>query len=153
MMSQFPPDFLDVSSATSRILVKSGSLQHHTGGHPHTYSIPDAPWKIEDEPRFQYRGLMIDTSRHFLPTNGIRRQIDGLSFNKMNALHWHLTDAQSTPYDSVVHPKLKEGAFSEHAVYTAEDIKQLVEYCELQYECQLSFEFSIENAEMMENCP
>jgi len=113
------------------ILSEGGSLQHHTAGHPHQYSIMNAPWEIKDQPRFQYRGLMIDTSRHFLPVNAIRRQIDALSFNKMNALHWHMTDAQSTPYDSKVHPKLKEGAFSEGAVYTPEDIKDLVEYARL----------------------
>lgn len=113
------------------ILSEGGSLQHHTDGHPHQYSIMNAPWEIKDQPRFQYRGLMIDTSRHFLPVNAIRRQIDGLSFNKMNVLHWHMTDAQSTPYDSTVHPKLKEGAFSEGAVYTPEDIKGLVEYARL----------------------
>jgi hexosaminidase len=113
------------------ILSEGGSLQHHTDGHPHQYSIMNAPWEIKDQPRFQYRGLMIDTSRHFLPVNAIRRQIDGLSFNRMNVLHWHMTDAQSTPYDSTVHPKLKEGAFSEGAVYTPKDIKGLVEYARL----------------------
>jgi hexosaminidase len=56
------------------------------------------------------------------------RQIDGLLYNKMNTLHWHLTDAQSTPYDSAVHPLLKQGAFSPKAVYTADDIKGVVEY-------------------------
>ena len=42
----------------------------------------------------RYRGLMIDTSRHFLPLNALKRQVDALSFNKMNVLHWHMTDAQ-----------------------------------------------------------
>jgi N-acetyl-beta-hexosaminidase len=74
---------------------------------------------------------MVDTSRHFLPLNALRRQIDGMSYNKMNALHWHLTDAQSTPFDSAVYPDLKLGAFSAKAVYTPTDIKQIVEYARL----------------------
>ena len=105
-----------------------GSLQNHTKGHPHAYWIPDAPWDITDHPRFQYRGLMVDTSRHWLPLNALRRQIDGMAANRMNALHWHMTDAQSTPYDSIVLPKLKLGAFAPAAVYTPDDIKGLVEY-------------------------
>ena len=76
-----------------------------------TYTLPGVPWKIADAPRFPFRGLMVDTSRHFLPLNALRRQIDGLSFSRMNVLHWHITDAQSTPYDSVAYPKLKQGAF------------------------------------------
>jgi hexosaminidase len=142
------------------ILSEGGSLQHHTQGHPHAYVIMNAPWQIKDRPRFQYRGLMIDTSRHFLPMNAIRRQIDGLSFNKMNALHWHMTDAQSTPYDSTVHPKLKDGAFSEGAVYTPEDIKGLVEYARLRgvqimLEVDMpghSFAFGVGYPELLVNC-
>jgi hypothetical protein len=53
----------------------------------------------------------------------------------MNALHWHLTDAQSTPYDSTVHPNLKLGGFSEKAVYTPADIKEIVEYLLLSISC------------------
>jgi hexosaminidase len=95
---------------------------------PPRYWIPDAPWHINDKPLFPYRALMVDTSRHFLPLNALRRQIDALSFTKMNVLHWHMTDAQSTPYDSAVHPNLKLGAFTPGAVYTLEDIKGIVEY-------------------------
>jgi hexosaminidase len=51
------------------------------------YTIPQAPWHIEDAPRFPFRGLMVDTARHFLPLNALRRQIDGMSFSKMNVLH------------------------------------------------------------------
>ena len=95
------------------------------------YTIPQAPWRIEDAPRFPFRGLMVDTARHFLPLNALRRQIDGLSFSKMNVLHWHLTDAQSTPYDSVAYPKLKHGAFAPGLVYTHADIASIVEYARL----------------------
>ena len=62
------------------------------GDAPAAYWIPQAPWSISDKPRFPYRGLMVDTSRHWLPLNALRRQIDGLVTNKMNVLHWHLTE-------------------------------------------------------------
>jgi hexosaminidase len=66
--------------------------------------------------------------RHFLPTNALRRQIDGLSYTKMNYLHWHMTDAQSTPFDSATFPKLKNGAFSPALYYTPQDVRDIVEY-------------------------
>ena len=113
------------------VLSDGGALQ---GGPRHVnarYTIPDAPWKIEDKPTFVYRGLMVDTARHFLPLNALRRQIDAMSFSKLNTLHWHITDAQSAPLDSTVYPLLKKGAFSEKATYSIADIKALVEYARL----------------------
>ena len=103
---------------------------------------------------------MVDTSRHFLPLNALRRQIDGMAYNRMNALHWHMTDAQSTPYDSAVHPKLKLGAFAPAAVYTREDIKGLVEYArqrgvQILMEVDMpghSFAFGVGYPELIVNC-
>eukprot|EP00038_Savillea_parva_P010581 m.191273 g.191273 ORF g.191273 m.191273 type:complete len:644 (+) comp18295_c0_seq1:40-1971(+) len=125
-----------------------------------TYWIPDAPWHINDAPLFPYRGLMVDTSRHFLPLGTLERQLDGMAYNKMNVLHWHLTDAQSTPLDSVVHPKLKLGAMAPEAVYTLSDIKHLVEYARLRginvlVEIDMpghSFAFGIGYPELLVNC-
>ena len=71
---------------------------------------------------------MVDTARYFLPLNALRRQIDGPSFSRMNVLHWHITDAQSTPYDSVAFPKFKQGAFHPGLTYTAADVAGVVEY-------------------------
>lgn len=96
-----------------------------------SYTVPGAPWQISDTPRFVFRGLMVDTARHWLPINALRRQIDAMSFSKMNTLHWHLTDAQSTPYDSTAFPLLKRGAFAPRLVYTADDIAEIVEYARL----------------------
>jgi hexosaminidase len=50
------------------------------------------PISIKDEPEFVYRGVMIDTARHFIPFNMILETIDALMYNKMNVLHWHITD-------------------------------------------------------------
>jgi hexosaminidase len=74
-------------------------------------------WKIpcvniEDEPRFEYRGLMLDVSRHFFPTWFIKEYIDVLAMHKMNRFHWHLTDDQGWRIEIKKYPKLTEiGAY------------------------------------------
>jgi hexosaminidase len=54
--------------------------------------IRGLPITVEDAPQFLWRGLMIDTSRHFLPVETIKRAIDSMLFSKLNVLHWHITD-------------------------------------------------------------
>lgn len=57
-----------------------------------TYSLPVA--RIEDEPRFPYRGFMLDVSRHFFTIEEVKKMIDLMAIYKMNVFHWHLTDDQ-----------------------------------------------------------
>lgn len=95
------------------------------------YFIPNCPWEIQDSPRFQWRGLMVDTARHFLPVNALLRQLDGMAFSKMNVFHWHLSDAQSFPFASEVHPNITIGAFSPRAVYLPSDVAAVAEYARL----------------------
>lgn len=61
------------------------------------YVITNFPIVIDDVPQFKWRGLMIDSSRHFLPISEIKRTINGMLFNKMNILHWHIIDQDSFP--------------------------------------------------------
>ena len=55
------------------------------------------PIKIEDEPSFIYRSVMIDTSRHFIPMHLLYESVDALMYNKMSIFHWHITDEDSFP--------------------------------------------------------
>ena len=61
---------------------------------------------IEDTPRFGYRGMMLDVSRHFMPLSFIKKFIDLIAMHKMNTFHWHLTDYQGCRIEIKKYPKL-----------------------------------------------
>ena len=68
--------------------------------------------EIEDEPRFVYRGLMLDVCRHFMPKSFIMKFIDMLAYHKMNIFHWRLTDDQGWRIEIKKYPRLTQiGAF------------------------------------------
>jgi hexosaminidase len=83
--------------------------------------------KIEDTPRFPWRGLMIDASRHFMPVDVVKRNIDGIAAVKMNVLHWHLSEDQGFRVESKIFPKLHELG-SDGLYYTQEQIKDVIAY-------------------------
>lgn len=82
---------------------------------------------IQDAPRFVWRGLMIDVSRHFQPVSVIKRNLDAMASVKLNVFHWHLTDDQGFRIESKVYPKLQESA-SDGLYYTQEQIIDVVAY-------------------------
>lgn len=103
--------------------------------------------KISDEPRFAYRGLMLDAGRHFFPVSYIKKFIDVMAQYKFNRFHWHLTEDQGWHIEIQQYPRLQEVASTRketvigHAgrsktydgkphggYYTQEAIKDIVKY-------------------------
>lgn len=85
---------------------------------------------ISDSPRFPWRGLLIDSVRHFMPIATIKRQLDGMAAAKLNVLHWHLTDDQGWRMESKVFPKLTQLA-SDGLYYRQSEVKEVIEYASL----------------------
>ncbi len=83
--------------------------------------------KIDDFPRFPWRGVLIDSSRHFLSVETLKRQIDGMAAAKYNILHWHLTDDQGWRLESKEFPKLHQLA-SQGKYYSQDEIREIVAY-------------------------
>jgi len=82
---------------------------------------------IEDSPRFAWRGLMIDVSRHFIPLDVLRRNLDGMAAVKLNVFHWHLSDNQGFRVESRKFPKLQEMG-SDGLFYTQNEVRDLIAY-------------------------
>jgi hexosaminidase len=89
------------------------------------FSVPHLD--IRDQPRFAWRGLSLDVSRHFLPVEGIKRTVDGLAAVKLNVLHWHLSDDQGFRVESKKYPKLQDSG-SDGIFYTQAEIRDVVAY-------------------------
>lgn len=104
------------------------------------------PVTIRDAPRFRWRGLMLDVSRHFMPKDGVLRYLDLMAAHKLNVFHFHLTDDQGWRIEIKRHPKLTETGswrartkFGHRAsplweekphggYYTQDDIREIVAY-------------------------
>jgi hexosaminidase len=100
------------------------------------WSVPCV--KIEDRPRFVWRGMHLDVGRHFFPKDFVKRYIDLLAKYKMNTFHWHLTEDQGWRIEIKEYPRLTEiGAWRRESMddgiphggfYTQEDIREIVAY-------------------------
>ena len=86
-----------------------------------------ATLRITDQPRFRWRGLLLDSARRFIPLADIRRTLDGMAAAKLNVLHWHLTDDQGWRIESKAYPKLHQLA-SQGQFYTQTEVQELVAY-------------------------
>jgi len=82
---------------------------------------------IDDHPRFPWRGLMLDVSRHFMPLDVVRRNLDGMAAVKLNVFHWHLSDDQGFRVESKRFPRLQELG-SDGLFYTQTEIRDIVAY-------------------------
>lgn len=99
-------------------------------GNGSSYSVPEI--QILDGPRFHFRGLLVDSSRHYLPLSVLKATVDALSYNKMNVLHWHIVDGDSFPFESKTFPSLTQhGAYDTKShIYTHKEIAELVRYAQ-----------------------
>jgi hexosaminidase len=82
---------------------------------------------IEDRPRFAWRGFLIDSCRHFMPVEVIKRNLDGMAAVKMNVLHWHLTEDQGFRIECKTFPKLHQLG-SDGLYYTQNQIQDIIIY-------------------------
>ena len=82
---------------------------------------------IEDRPRFPWRGLMMDVSRHWMPAAVVLRNLDAMAAVKLNVFHWHLSDDQGFRIESKRFPKL-HGEGSDGHFYTQDEARRVVEY-------------------------
>jgi hexosaminidase len=92
---------------------------------PEGFAVPAVT--IHDEPRFPWRGMMIDVSRHFVPLEVLKRNIDGMEAVKMNVFHWHLSENQGFRIESKKFPKLHELG-SDSMFYTQDEARDLIGY-------------------------
>ncbi len=88
-------------------------------------SVPSVD--IADRPRYPWRGLLIDVSRHWMPLEVLRRNLDGMAAVKLNVLHLHLTDDQGFRIESRKYPKL-QGLGSDGHYYTQTQMTELIAY-------------------------
>jgi hexosaminidase len=110
-----------------------------------TNFVTNADWqapcvRIEDRPRFAWRGMMLDVSRHFQRKEFIKRYLDEMAMHKLNIFHWHLVDDQGWRLEIKKYPKLtsvgawrqQPGYTENHGVYggfyTQDDIREVVAY-------------------------
>ena len=98
--------------------------------------------EIHDKPRFTYRSFMIDSARHFVEVDEIKKLVDAMAKLKFNIFHWHLTDDQGWRIESEHYPELNKAAVRAYSnfgktrveepygrVYTKDEIRDIVAYC------------------------
>jgi hexosaminidase len=82
---------------------------------------------VEDRPRFAWRGLMIDSARHFMPVETIEHNLDAMAAVKVNVFHWHLSDDQGFRVESKRYPRLQEMG-SDGRYYTQDELRHIIAY-------------------------
>ena len=92
---------------------------------PAGFAVPAVT--IKDQPRFPWRGLLIDVGRHFIPLDVLKRNVDGMAAVKLNVLHLHLSDDQGFRVESKRFPKLHEMG-SDGMYYTQGELRDFVAF-------------------------
>ena len=92
---------------------------------PNGWQVPAV--KIEDQPRFAWRGLMLDVARHWMPITVVERNLDGMTAVKLNVFHWHLSDDQGFRVESKRYPRLQQNG-SDGNYYSQAEVRKVVAY-------------------------
>ncbi|MDP5122115.1 MAG: family 20 glycosylhydrolase, partial [Spirosomaceae bacterium] len=163
-----PAEAYSISVTPNRILVSASTARGHFYGlqtlmqlmptqiYSSSRQGSDVKWEIPactiaDEPRFEYRGGMLDVGRHYMPVAFIKKYIDLLAMHKMNKFHWHLTEDQGWRIEIKQYPKLTEigsqrketmkGHYTDNAYdatpyggfYTQDEVRDIVKYAASKY--------------------
>lgn len=105
---------------------------------PNDGKLQISSWEIKDAPHYEWRGLMLDVSRFFIPEEKILSILDWMAFYKLNVLHWHLTDSTGWRLEILKYPNLAlVGGIGDHfepnapaQYYTQQQINRIVDYAE-----------------------
>jgi len=89
------------------------------------YYLPGV--SIQDQPRFPWRGLLIDVGRHYEPMEVLKRNLDAMAAVKLNVLHWHLTEDQGFRVESKKFPRLHQMG-SDGLYYSQEQVREIIDY-------------------------
>ena len=87
---------------------------------------------ITDAPSFKHRGILFDTSRHYLSVSLLKQQLDVMAWNKFNVFHWHIVDLQAFPYVSEAFPELSaKGAYSPRHTYNKSQVQEVITHANM----------------------
>ena len=150
--SSLPNEHYRLQLSSNQLLIQASSFPGHFYGMqtfmqllpPEIYSDKacSVEWKarcitIFDKPRYQWRGMHLDCSRHFQTIPDIKKYLFCMAIHKLNTFHWHLTDDQGWRFESSKYPKLntiasvrkeKNGELYGPYYYTKNEMKEVVEY-------------------------
>ncbi len=134
------PEAYRLEITPSGVLIAGSETGWVRGAAALTVLLGDEGWpvcKIQDAPRFRWRGMHLDVCRHFFPVRQVKRLIDLIALHRMNVFHWHLTDDQGwrLALDSI--PQLAQiSAWRDRdgerygGYYTKEDVREILDYAE-----------------------
>uniref|UniRef100_A0A8C6SJI2 Beta-hexosaminidase n=1 Tax=Neogobius melanostomus TaxID=47308 RepID=A0A8C6SJI2_9GOBI len=119
----------NLSVSGSRATLNAESVWGALRGNNQIYYVNKTD--IQDFPRFPFRGILLDTSRHYLPLQSIFKTLDGMAYSKFNVFHWHIVDDPSFPYQSRTFQTCLGAYHPMTHVYTQDDVQKVISYARL----------------------
>ena len=119
---------LETLSQSTHVLEVTDNRSSGNDDDPHKLLVLNET-ALYDSPRFRHRGMLLDTSLHFLPIDVIKQHLDAMTMVKLNVLHWRINGDTSWPFVSTSVPELSAaGAFSPTRQYDEDKIQEVVTY-------------------------